>query len=225
MASTNQQIESAERLNRNLGLLQPGSGITIDIAMPAGKKGKFRAVFIGYLPKNYVLIQYPDASKLGAFSQYIAPGLSVTVRGLIEGSEGAVVGFVTTVRQTLQTPSRLIVLEFPYKVSFQPLRSNIRIDTDLKTKISVEKEHFQGVISNISISGCKILVHNASSLMMANDKAIDIVLENFNDKGNMKLAGVIRNVKKQSNDISLGIHFPEEIKEQVLKVIEHAIIG
>ena len=129
MSGNSMKMETIGRLNRNLALLNPGAIVTLDMSTPAGQRGKFRSSFIGYMPKNYVLVQYPDSSKLGSFSQYIAQGMGVTVRGLIEGHEGAVVAFVSNVKQTIQIPSRIIVLEFPREVSLQNLRSSMRIDT------------------------------------------------------------------------------------------------
>lgn len=223
MATTPVEIETAERLNRNLSLLQAGANVTIDINTPAGKKGKFRTCFVGYLPKNYILIQYPEAKKLGAFSQYINPGLNVTIRGLIEAHEGAVVAFVTTVRQTLQIPSRLIVLEFPHKVTLQKLRSNVRIDTNLKVKVGVGGDYFSAHFSDLSVSGSQILVHNSPSLMMSNDKEIEVIIGDFNERDTLKLNGIIRNVKKQGNDVSLGVHFSDALKGDILELIEHIL--
>ena len=117
MSDNSIKMETVGRLNRNLALLNPGATITLDMSTPAGQRGKFRSNFIGYLPKKYVLVQSPDSSKLGDFSQYITHGMGVTVRGLIEGHEGAVVAFVSNIRQTIQIPSRIIVLEFPREVS------------------------------------------------------------------------------------------------------------
>jgi c-di-GMP-binding flagellar brake protein YcgR len=219
------QVETSERLSRNLGLLEAGSSVIIQMSTPAGKKGKFRTCFIGYLPKNYILIQYPDSTKIGTFSQYIKPGMSVTVRGLIEGNEGAIVAFVSSIRQTLQTPSRLIVLEFPHKVTLQYLRSSMRIDTDISVKIGINKEFFNAKISDVSVSGCQLVVNNAASLMLANDKEIDIVIEDFGGKSNLKLVGMIRNIKKQGNDVSLGVLFSKDIKEKVVSVIQNTIVG
>ena len=55
------KIETQDRLNRNLALLHPGATVTLDMSTPAGQRGKFRSNFIGYMPKNYVLVQYPDS--------------------------------------------------------------------------------------------------------------------------------------------------------------------
>jgi hypothetical protein len=60
MSNKATNIETATRLNRNLSLLHAGSMVTIEIITPAGQRAKFRTTFIGYLPKKYVLIQFPD---------------------------------------------------------------------------------------------------------------------------------------------------------------------
>ncbi|MFT6918630.1 MAG: hypothetical protein ACJA2G_001249 [Cognaticolwellia sp.] len=60
-----------ERLSRNLVLLNPGAIVTLDMTTPSGQRGKFRSVFIGYMPKKYVLVQFLDSSKLGGFEQYV----------------------------------------------------------------------------------------------------------------------------------------------------------
>lgn len=217
------QVDVASRLSRNLGLLQAGAPVTIDIITPAGQKGKFRSTFIGYLPKQYVLIQYPDAKKLGRFSQYIKQGAGITVRGLIEGHEGAVVAFVSSIKQTLQLPSRIIVLEFPRSVGLQSLRNSIRIDTDIAAKICVENEYWSASITDISISGCQFIVNNGESLAMSIEKLVEIVVEDFQGMTNIKLNAVICNIKTQSEGIIMGVHFDAQCKERVAKLLHHAV--
>ena len=224
MAANPQKITTANRLDRNLGLIQSGSTITLDIATPAGQKAKFRSTFIGYLPKQYVLVQYPDQSKLGNFSQYIAQGMGVTVRGLIEGHEGAVVAFVSNVKQTLQIPSRIIVLEFPRSVSLQSLRSAMRIDTDIIAKIKMAKEYWQATIIDISVNGCQILINNGESLVMEKDKLVELVVEDFQGLGNLKFSAQICSIKSQANGICIGLQFEEKSKPAVIKLLQHAVI-
>jgi c-di-GMP-binding flagellar brake protein YcgR len=224
MPVTAKKITTATRLDRKLGLLQSGSMITLDIATPAGQKAKFRSTFIGYLPKQYVLVQYPDPHKLGKFSQYIAQGTGVTVRGLIEGHEGAVVAFVSNIKQTLQIPSRMIVLEFPRSVSLQSLRSAMRIDTDIIAKIKIAKEYWQATIIDISVSGCQVLVNDGESLVMEKDKLIELVVEDFQDLHNLKFSGKICSIKAQANGVCIGIHFEEKSKVSVIKLIHHTIV-
>lgn len=217
------QVNMLNRLNRNLGLLQAGSTVTLDIVTPAGQKGKFRTTFIGYLPKRYVLIQYPDANKLGNFAKYITQGTSITVRGLSEGHEGAVVAFISSVKQTLQIPSRLIVMDFPKTISLQNLRNSIRIDTEILVKIQIAKELWKAVMTDVSINGCQLIVHNGESLSLDNNPEIDIVIDDFNGLKNIHISAERCSIKSQSNGVSMGVKFNESHKNDITKLMLNLI--
>ncbi len=225
MSDNSVKMEIMGRLNRNLALLQPGATVTLDMSTPAGQRGKFRSSFIGYMPKNYVLVQYPDSSKLGNFSQYITQGMGVTVRGLIEGHEGAVVAFVSNIKQTIQIPSRIIVLEFPREVSLQNLRSSVRIETYIKAKVKVKDEYWDSVISDISVSGCQLMINNGEKLTLSDDKPVEITIEDFQELKNLKLEAEICNSKVQSDGILLGVKFDDSSKLQVVKLLQQAVIS
>ncbi len=224
MSDNAPKIEVVARLKRNLALLHPGSVVTLDMTTPAGQRGKFRSTFIGYLSKNYVLVQYPDSSKLGNFAQYIAQGMGVTVRGLIEGHEGAVVAFLSSVKQTIQIPSRIIVLEFPREVSLQNLRSSMRIETYIKAKIKIKDEYWTSVISDISVSGCQLLINNGEKLTLTDDKPVEIIIEDFQGLSNLKLVAEICNSKIQSDGVMLGVKFSESSKGEVTKLLQQAVM-
>ena len=219
------KMEEISQFIRNLALLQPGAVVTLDMSTPAGQRGKFRSTFIGYLPKHYILVQYPDSSKLGSFAQYIAQGMGVTVRGLIEGHEGAVVGIVSNVKQTVPIPSRIIVLEFPREVSLQKLRASMRIKTHIKTKIQVENEHCSSVISDISVSGCQLMVQAGEQLKLSAGKTIEIIIEDFQGITDVKLNAEICNNKLLPEGISLGVKFNDTSKTEVKKLMQEAVIA
>ncbi|MAG76231.1 MAG: flagellar brake protein [Colwelliaceae bacterium] len=219
------KVDVINRLNRNLGLLHAGGQVTIDIVTPAGKKGKFRTTFIGYLPKQYVLVQFPDPNRLGAFAQYISQGTNITVRGLIEGHEGAVVAFVSKVRQTLQIPSRIMVLEFPKTVSLQSLRSTIRIDTDIQSKIKVKQDYWQAAIKDLSVKGCQLYIANGDSLLINKGEEVHIVIEQFHSKSNVKLGAEICNVKPQVDGLSIGVQFSKNDKDKILELLSLALVA
>jgi c-di-GMP-binding flagellar brake protein YcgR len=219
------KMDTVGRLKRNLALLQPGAVVTLDMSTPAGQRGKFRSTFVGYSPKNYVLVQYPDSSKLGKFSQYIAQGMGVTVRGLIEGHEGAVVAFVSNVKQTIQIPSRLIVLEFPREVSLQNLRSSMRIETYIKAKIKVKDEYWSSVISDISVTGCQLMVNNGEKLTLAVDSSVEVIIEDFQGLSNTRISAEICNNKLHADGVSLGVKFSESAKVEVTKLLQQAVIS
>jgi len=223
MPETSNSVDTLERLKRNMGLMQAGSSVVIDISTPAGQKAKFRTTFIGYLPKQYVLIQSPETSKLGNFGQYLKQGAGVTVRGLIEGHEGAVVAFISSIKQTLQIPSRILVLDFPKTVSVQNIRSSVRIDTDIDSKIRAGKEYWQASIVDISVKGCQLVVNQGDKLALASGNEIELIIEDFQGLTNLKLKAEICNSKSVVDGISMGLKFAENTKDSVTKLIYHAI--
>ena len=212
-------IDTVTRLDRNLALLHAGSLVTIDIATPAGQRGKFRTTFIGYLPKKYILIQFPDSGKLGKFSQHLVQGTTITVRGLIEGHEGAVVAFVSTIKQTLQMPSRIMVLDFPRTVGLQNLRASIRIETDINAKVKVDENYWQTTITNLSINGCQLNIINGEKLVLSEKKSLEIVVEDEQGGDNLKLIGSVCNLKQQNDGLSFGVMFDAESNEQVSQLL------
>lgn len=223
MSDASSRIQMIERLNKNLALLHPGSVVTLDMSTPAGQRGKFRSVFIGYLQKQYVLVQLPDSSKMGSFAQHIAPGMGVTVRGLVEGHEGAVVAFVSNVKMSIQIPSRILVLEFPREVSLQNLRASMRIETYIKAKTKINDEYWGSIISDISISGCKLMITNGEKLTLADDKPIEIIIEDFQSLNNLKLAAEICNSKMLTGGVLLGVKFNHLSKIEVTKLLQEAV--
>lgn len=218
------QVNTGDRLSKNLALLHAGSTVSIEISTPAGQRAKFRTVFIGYLPKQYLLVQFPESNKLGRFSQFIVQGAAITVRGLIEGHEGAVLAFITSVKQTLQIPSRIMVLAFPHTITLQHLRSSIRIDTFINAKVKIDDSYWVSTITNLSISGGLLSIIDGDKLVLAENKAIEIVIESDEGVGDIKLNAVICNLKKQINGLAFGVQFSENSKAQVIELL-HLVIA
>jgi c-di-GMP-binding flagellar brake protein YcgR len=223
LANKATNIDTADRLNRNLSLLHAGSMVSIEIITPAGQRAKFRTCFIGYLPKKYVLVQFPEKNKLGNFAQHITEGMGITVRGLIEGHEGAVLAFVSTIKQTIQMPSRIIVLEFPRTVGIQNLRSSIRIDTHIQAKVKIDKDYWQTVITNLSISGCQLSIENGEQLVLSEKKEIEIIIEDKEGASNIKLNGAVCNLKQQADGLSFGIKFNTDNDGEISKLLLNTV--
>lgn len=219
MANKPTNIETATRLNRKLSLLHAGSMVTVDLITPAGQRAKFRTTFIGYLPKQYILIQFPDKNKLGSFSKYVTQGMTVTVRGLIEGHEGSVLAFGSTIKQTIQMPSRIIVLDFPRTIGIQNLRSSMRIDTHIQAKVKIDQDYWQTTITNLSITGCQLTIENGEKLVLAEKKIIEIIIEDMQGGGNIKLHGAVCNLKQQVDGLSFGVKFNTENNKQINQLL------
>jgi hypothetical protein len=217
-------IDPSKPSSRNLAYLKAGAPIIIDISTPAGQKRKFNTTFIGYLPKKYVLVEYPDATKLGNFAQYIGQGTVVTVRGLIEGRDGAAVAFISSIKQTLQIPSRIMVLDIPSTVTLQHLRSSVRIDTRIEAKVKIDEVYWQTTMTNLSVNGGQLDIINGEKLVLAEDKVIEIVLEKEGGESNLKLSATICNIKQQVDGVSFGVKFNKVGKEQLIDLLYQALV-
>ena len=212
------------QLNQKLALIHAGSNVTIEICTPAGQKKKFRSVYIGCLPNQYVMIQFPDGKKLGNFGQYIVQGTSITVRGLIEGREGAVVAFIGNIKQTLLIPSRIMVLEYPSKITLQHLRSSIRIHTKIAAKIKIDNKFWEATITDLSNNGCHLGIIDGESLLLAENKAVEIIVGHYQGLVELKFIAHICNIKQEVQGVSCGVKFSDLSKEPVSKLLHHIIM-
>ena len=219
MPNKAENIATVTRLDRNLALLHAGSLVNIDIVTPAGQRAKFRTTFIGYLPKKYILIQFPEPTSLGKFAQHVVQGTAITVRGLIEGHEGLVVAFVSTIKQTLQMPSRIMVLDFPKTVGLHNLRSSIRIETRIAAKVKINQHYWKTTIENLSIKGCQLSILNGEKLVLSEGLAIEIIVEEDQVGTHIKLYGSVCNLKQQSDGVSFGVKFAAKNDEQVRELL------
>lgn len=217
-------IDTSKPSSRNLDFLKAGAPVIIDITTPAGQKRKFNTFFIGYLPKKYVLVEFPDSTKLGNFSQYITQGTDVTVRGLIEGRDGAAVAFISTVKQTLQIPSRIMVLGIPNTVTLQKLRSSERIATSIEAKVKIDDIYWQTTMTNLSVDGGQLDIINGEKLMLAEDKVIEIIIERDQGESSIRLNSVICNIKQQVDGVSFGVKFNKVSKKQVVELLYQALV-
>lgn len=209
---------------RNISLLKAGSAIVIDITTPAGQKKKFSTTYIGYFPKKYVLIEYPDSSKLGNFAQFIGQGTGITVRGLIEGQDGAAVGFMTSIKQTLQIPSRIMVLDMPTAVSVQKLRSAVRIDTQIVAKVQIDKVYWQTTMANLSVNGGQLDIVNGEKLVLTENKVVQIIVERSAGEGNIKLNATVCNIKQQVDGVSFGVKFNDVKEADIIQLLYEAMV-
>jgi hypothetical protein len=210
-------------LSRNLGLLQSGSVVTLDVSTSTGQKRKFRSTFVGYLLNQYVLIQFPESGKVGDFSNFITQGTGVTVRGLVEGHEASVVAFVSTIKQTLQIPSRLIVLDFPNLVNIINLRSSVRIETLIDSRVKVGQKYWQSTITDLSINGCHLTINDDEVIALAGNETLEVIIEDFAGLQNIKVKGVICNNKQEVSGVSFGVKFLPESKKAVTSLLHFAV--
>ncbi|WP_394129429.1 flagellar brake protein [Shewanella maritima] len=219
---------ATKRVNTQNGLSKEfnflaGTPINIDIVTPAGQKGRFRTTFIGYLPGEFVLIQFPDLNKLGSYAQYFVNGTELTVRGLIEGHEASVIAFVSTIKQTLTVPTRMVALNFPKELTVHNLRATKRVLTELPTTVSLEPQQWSALMSDISLMGCHLIVNKCSDEDIEEGAKITITVKD-NDENNISITAVVCNKKSKGTNIEFGCQFTEQQDDKIEKMIHMALL-
>jgi hypothetical protein len=116
-----------------------------------------------------------------------------------------------------------MVLEFPHTVTLQHLRSSVRIDTNINAKVKIDKNYWKTAITNLSVNGGQLTIDNGDKLVLTENKAVEIVIENNDGTGNIKLSAVICNLKKQINGLAFGVKFSDDSKSQVIELMHLAI--
>jgi hypothetical protein len=116
-----------------------------------------------------------------------------------------------------------MVLDIPNNVTLQPLRSSIRIETNIKTKIRIDDAYWQATMTNLSIEGGQLDIVNGEKLVLAEDKVIEIIVETNTGNNNIKLSAIICNVKQQVDGLSFGVKFNKVSKKQVIDLLYIAL--
>ena len=205
--------------------LLAGTPVNIDISTPTGEIGRFRTTFIGYLPQQFILIQFPDSAKLGKHEQYIIKNAPITVRGLVEGHEASVIAFQTTLKQTLSTPTKILVLHFPDTMVIHNLRSTKRVLTELNCTISTNGKEYQAIMTDVSLSGCHINLAQGGVDSITEDMIVSAKFcENDQEEATLTLSCKVCNLKPFKQGVEFGVEFAAEQSSTIESIIRLALL-
>ena len=206
--------------------LLAGTPVNIDISTPTGELGRFRTTFIGYLPQQFILIQSPESTKLGKHEQYIVKNVPITVRGLVEGHEASVIAFQTTLKQTLSTPTKILVLNFPETMVIHNLRSTKRVLTELACTVSTNGQEYEAVMTDVSLSGCHINLANGGTDNITEDTLVTAKFcENDAEEPTLTLSCKVCNLKPFKQGVEFGVAFAAEQDPTIESIIRLALFS
>lgn len=210
-------------VTKSLSMLTPGSAIIVEVSIPPSKKIKFKSVFVGFLPKHFMLIQLPDLNRHTELTGNINQGVACTVRSIVEKHEGAVVAFVTSIERTITVPAKMIVLNIPQQVAVRPLRKETRIDTQLNIEASVNNSLFKGIMVNLSLEGCLLSAKKEENVVITKDDTITLAITDKALSDITSIKGIVCNVKSSPTIDYFGVKFEDEsydvIKNLLMKVM------
>lgn len=209
-------------LNQQLSLLAPGTLVTIEVLNTAGEKARCRALYVGNLPQQYLLLQFPDPTKYASLVPLLEPGVGLTVRGLVEGHEGAIIAFRSTIKQQLTTPSRLLVLSYPSQSQLQNLRTTPRIATQIPLILRVDNAQCGATMTDLSNKGCRVLLPANKQLALLNGQQVRLSIKE--EEKACELEATICNVRFGKTTWTVGLMFAEGAQANATELL-HQIIA
>jgi len=212
-----------EEVTKSLSMLVSGSSIMVELSILSTKKIKFKSVFIGFLPNQFILIQLPNLGKDSELSAYLKQGVACTIRSLVEGKEGSVIAFITSIEQTIKIPTKMLVLNIPKQVALQSLRKRTRIETQLNFESVLNKNTIKGLIINLSIDGCLLKIKRDEQLSITEGDKLSFSIPDKSFEEFSAIDGKVCNIKTTSKVHMIGIKFEagasELIKNLLVKIL------
>ncbi|MCQ8876968.1 flagellar brake protein [Pseudoalteromonas shioyasakiensis] len=219
-APTNQLTNAKSFLD-----LLPGKIIDIQFTNPLSFR--FKLTLVGYEAGKYLILKYPKQAKLNEYSDILKEGNGAIVRYIVEGERGECVAFSTTILAISVRPEKLIFLAYPKQIESRQLREVNRLQTHIPAKISINKDQsfnsenlLQGIIIDISATGCRFTVHVNSGFLALKKRQVFVHLLSPIDSSAVIISAHVRNNQMQDNRLNVGIEFAEQEREKVQKLLE-----
>jgi hypothetical protein len=199
-------------------------GLPLEIEV-GGVSIRMSSVAVGYLADICLIIRYPSTGSLGSIESRLFKGNNIIVRYV---SRGNAFGFQSELLGMTREPVRLLFISYPTVIARHSLRSDRRVECHLPAKLridsTVKDSGFVGIITDLSTKGCGFTMAKVSrdtmslGVRMEDPVIIDFQLPGIESR--IKLLGSIRNLKRDSKKISVGIQFPDIAKENKARIFE-----
>jgi len=212
-----------EEITKSLSMLISGSSIVVELSLLSSKKIKFKSIFVGFLPNKFILIQLPNLTNDTELSSNIKQGVACTIRSLVEGKEGSVIAFITSIEQIVKIPAKMLVLNIPKKVALHNLRKSTRIEAQLNIETIIDNKTIKGSLTNISKDGCLVKIKTDQKLNKVEGDILQFSIPDKSFEEFTSIEGKICNIKTTSKFDNIGIKFEtgtsELIKNLLMKII------
>jgi c-di-GMP-binding flagellar brake protein YcgR len=119
--------------------------------------------------------------------------------------QGAVIGFVTSVLESIYRPVPVVFVRYPQQIERKVLRSEERYRTLIDASLTWEQRSFQGTITDLSKRGCQL----QTTETLEKGAILHLTFSLPNQASVERLKAEVRNVTPQNDGFLLGLYFPE----------------
>ena len=126
----------------------------------------------------------------------------------------------------MTAPVKLIFLTYPATIVRHSLRRSKRVDCPLFAEVDVSREPFEGLIKDISVSGCRLsIIARSASEVLPNievGQMLSIHCALSGIQAPTIITGQVKSVQKEGNKLTIGTAFHDidfEIRERLTSFI------
>ncbi|MGB6142435.1 MULTISPECIES: flagellar brake protein [Pseudoalteromonas] len=204
--------------------LLPGKLIDIQFTNPLSVR--FKLSLVGYEAGKYLILKYPVQAKKSQYADVLKEGNGAIVRYIVEGERGECVAFSTTILAISFRPEKLLYLAYPKNIESRQLREVSRLQTHIPAKISINKSHsygsenlLQGLIIDISPTGCRFTVHVNSGFLALKKRPVFVHVLSPIDNSAVVISAHVRNNQMQGDRLSVGIEFAAHEQQKMQNLL------
>jgi len=110
-------------------------------------------------------------------------------------------------RKAMLTPAQLMLVDYPSDFEVHDLRVHERIDCLIPAKLTKNGAEFDGVLRDLSLSGCRVSVKAPEFPHSEVEDEITVTCRLPTVEGRQLFPGVVRNMVKDQKGTELGIQF------------------
>lgn len=176
----------------------------------------FEAEYIGGVHYHFLIVKMPNI-----------PGLrnSLLPRTLVEIQyqlNGSVCSFYTEIMAHVMRPAMMCFVTYPDRLSIMEIRRHTRLSCALPCSLHCQHGEFDGLISDISEGGCRMLMPVAGNTAPRNlESESSVVLRTILSPSDeaISIAATVKALGTRGSKISIGIGFEQNTKfEEELKL-------
>jgi hypothetical protein len=169
-----------------------------------GEKARFKSSYYGQKPEEFLIVQMPG---IPGIREKLLNGNGLVVRYLVGGR---VYGFKSHPVGNVVRPCPLIFLTYPQSIESLNLRQSERVNTFLDATGTIDDVSMDGVILDLSVGGCMLMVHRTTGISWPSLEPGQIVRLEFalgKDEPPVSVLSQTISARKDLDRIRLGIKF------------------
>lgn len=181
----------------------------LSIVLEFGPKDSFNftSQYIGGKADVYLIVDFPTKAKEQLIMRKVN-NTRIVVRGVSDTKDGDIVAFKSTTLALINSPTGLLFLRAPQHFVRKPIREHERYKLNLAATASAEEQSYKATLTDLSVSGCALLIKEQSQLANNLSLTISSDLDEFVE-GNLK--GQIISISKTKLGTKVGVKFGDEI--------------